>query len=155
MKTSIKKRKKQTFLFLSWKALVFRTRRYESEELLSIDGLMGFESITEQVKYLISWKCVNCWFPLIQCVLSCVCSGIVFPKHSSRLRKASSLEFFLWFLLQNQVPAFLVGCNWEGMKAVCSIFLALDSFVLHLISSKSEPELGYSYSPCNLPCSKA
>lgn len=96
---------------------------------------MGLESITEQqVKYLISWKSINYWFLLIQCVLSCVCSGAVFPS--------SSLEFFLWFLLQNQVPAFPVGCNWEGMKALCSVFSDLDSFGLHLISSKSEPDLG-------------
>lgn len=96
---------------------------------------MGLESITEQqVKYLISWKGINYWFLLIQCVLSRVCSGAVFPS--------SSLEFFLWFFLQNQVPAFPVGCNWEGMKALCSVFSDLDSFGLHLISSKSEPDLG-------------
>lgn len=68
---SIEKRKKQTSVFLSSKALVCRTQRYESEELLSVDGLVAFESFTGQVKYLISWKCVNCWFPLIQCILSC------------------------------------------------------------------------------------
>lgn len=103
-------------MFLSLKALVFRTRRYESEESLSVDGLMGFESITEQqVKYLISWRSVNCWFLLIQSVLSCVGSVVVFPKCYSRLRKASSLEFFLWFL-QTQVSAFLVdviGREWR------------------------------------------
>lgn len=145
---SIKKRKKQTLMFLSLKALVFRAWRYESEESLSVDGLMGLESVTEQqVKYLISWRSINYWFLLIQCVLSCVCSGAVFPS--------SSLEFFPWFLLQNQVPAFPVGCNWEGMKTLCSVFWDLDNFGLHLISSKSEPELGCSYLPCDLPRSKA
>lgn len=87
---------------------------------------------------------MNCWLLFTQCVPPVFALGLFFQSAPPDLEKLPK-EFFLWFLLQTQVPAFLVGCNWEGMKTLCSVFLDLDSFVLHLISSRSDPGLGCSY----------
>lgn len=64
-------------MFISLKALVFRTRRYESEESLSVDGLMGFESyyrtISEIFNFLKEYKLLVSLNPV--CSLLCWLCG--------------------------------------------------------------------------------
>lgn len=141
---SIKKRKKQTLIFLSLKALVFRTG---DMKVKNPSALMGWWvlSLLQNNKWNIEFP-GSVWIlvSLSQCVPSCVCSGIVFPKCSSRLRKASK---GVLPLVSSPKPraCFPSGLWLGGNEDSLLCFLGLDSFVLHLISSRSDPGLGCSY----------